>query len=91
MKIGIWPRAIKNLKKIPKIDQLAIAGKIRSLRDNREQIQEEKLQGYKNVHRIRVGKYRLIFLEVKGGIEIFLIGHRREVYGVTVPQDYKEC
>jgi len=80
MKIGLWPRAIKDLKKIPKIDQLAIAEKIRNLRDNKEQIQEEKLKGFKNIHRIRVGKYRLIFLEVKSGIEIFLIGHRREVY-----------
>lgn len=82
MKIGIWPRAIKDLKKIPKIDQLVIAEKIKDLKDNRKQIQVEKLQGYKNIHRIRVGKYRLIFLEVKGGIEIFLITHRREVYNL---------
>lgn len=82
MKVGIWPRAIKDLKKLPKIDQVAIVEKIKDLRENREQIQEEKLQGYKNVHRMRVGKYRLIFLEVRGGIEIFLIGHRREVYNL---------
>lgn len=82
MKVGIWPRAIKDLKKLPKIDQVAIVEKIRNLRDNREQFQEEKLKGFKNIHRIRVGKYRLIFLEVKGGIEIFLIGHRREIYNL---------
>ena len=82
MKIGIWPRAIKDLKRIPKIDQLAIAEKVRNLKNNRGKIQKEKLQGYKNIYRIRVGKYRLIFMEVKDGIEIFLIAHRREVYNL---------
>ena len=82
MKVGIWPRTIKELKKIPKIDQLAIAKKIRNLKDNPGKIPEEKLRGYKNVHRIRVGKYRLLFMGAKGGIEIFLIAHRREVYNL---------
>ncbi len=82
MKIGIWPRAVKDLKKIPKFDQLAIAGKIRGLKLNQGRFVGEKLQGYKNVGRIRVGKYRLLFFEVKAGIEIFLIAHRREVYNL---------
>ena len=80
MKVGLWRRAEKELKKIPKIDQLAIARKIRKLEDGLEKIPEQKLKGFKNISRIRVGRYRLVFLEVKGGIEIFLIAHRREVY-----------
>lgn len=76
MKIGIWLRATKDLKKIPKFDQLAISKKIRNLADNQNRIEWEKIQGYKNIYRIRVGKYRLVFMEVKGEIEIFLIAHR---------------
>jgi len=53
------------LKKIPKIDQLAIARKIRKLEDGLEKIPEQKLKGFKNISRIRVGRYRLVFLEVK--------------------------
>jgi len=42
----------------------------------------EKLQGFKNVYRIRVGKYRLIYLLVKSGVEIIIIAHRREAYNL---------
>lgn len=82
MKVSLWRRATKDLKKLPKIDQLAIAKKIRKLENDQEKISEEKLKGFKNISRIRVGRYRLVFIEVKGGIEIFLIAHRREVYNL---------
>ena len=61
---------------------MAIAKKIRKLENDQEKIPEEKLKGFKNISRIRVGRYRLVFIEVKGGIEIFLIAHRREVYAL---------
>lgn len=80
MKVGIWPRAVKVLKKLPKIDQLVIAAVVRKLQSNGAGIVREKLQGYKNVYRIRVGKYRLVYFPAKTGIEIVIIGHRREVY-----------
>lgn len=80
MKVGIWPRAVKALKKLSKIDQLAIAIVVRRLQDDGAEVVREKLQGYKNIYRIRVGKYRLVYFPAKGGIEIVVIGHRREVY-----------
>lgn len=82
MKVGLWARAVKDLKKIPKIDQMAIARKIRRLEEGREKKPTDKLRGLKNVGRIRVGHYRLVFLEIKDGIDIFLIAHRREVYNL---------
>jgi len=82
MTVEIWPRAVKDLKKLPKIDQLAITAIIRKLGITRVVSKNEKLQGFKNVYRIRVGKYRLIYLLVKSGVEIIIIAHRREAYNL---------
>jgi len=78
MKILIGKKAEKYLKKIPKIDQIAIARKIRSLTS--PTFNEEKLKGFKNIYRVRVGDYRIVFRRTKEEIFIVLIGHRKEIY-----------
>jgi mRNA interferase RelE/StbE len=78
MKILIAKRAEKYLKKIPKIDQIAIVRKIRLL--NSPSSNEEKLKGLKNIYRVRVGDYRIVFRRTKEEIFIVLIGHRKEIY-----------
>ncbi|MFZ5845517.1 MAG: type II toxin-antitoxin system RelE family toxin [Patescibacteria group bacterium] len=79
MKIVISPRAEKELKKLPKFDQLAIAQKIRSLPGPRV-TNEEKLAGYKDIFRVRVGDYRIVYKKTSATAYIILIRHRREVY-----------
>jgi len=81
MKILIAKRAKKYLKKIPKIDQIAIARKIRLLVP--PSFNEEKLKGFKNIYRIRVGDYRIVFRRTKEEIFIVLIGHRKEIYNLV--------
>ena len=82
MRITISPRAEKELKKITKIDQIAVARKIRSLIENII-VNEEKLSGYKGRVRIRVGNYRLVYRKTSQEIHIVLIHHRKDVYKIV--------
>ena len=79
MKIIISPRAQKELKKIPKADQIAIAKKIRLL-VLPSITAEEKLSGFKNIYRVRIGNYRLVYRRIESEIYIILIGHRKDIY-----------
>ena len=80
MKITLSPRAKKQLKNISKIDQLALANKIRSLKEDKNINQIQKLASYKNIYRVRVGDYRIVFRKSKKEIYLILIGHRRDIY-----------
>ncbi len=80
MKLIISPRAEKELKKIPKIDQIAIAKKIRSIKNSSITIKKEKLADYKNIFKIRVGYYRIVYKKAAKEIYIILISHRKDIY-----------
>lgn len=79
MKITLLPRAEKELRKLPKFDQLAVATKIRTL-SNPTVLSEEKLSGYPHIYRVRVGNYRIVYRKTTDTIAIVLIRHRRDVY-----------
>jgi len=80
MKIIISSRAEKELRKISKIDQIAIIRKIRSIKDSSTIFNEEKLSGYKNIFRVRIGQYRVVYRKSINEIYIILIGHRKDIY-----------
>jgi len=80
MKIIISPRAEKELKKITKIDQIAIIRKIRLMKDSSLILNEEKLSCFKNIFRIRVGQYRIVYQKTVEEIYVVLIGHRKDIY-----------
>ncbi|PIV11351.1 type II toxin-antitoxin system mRNA interferase toxin, RelE/StbE family [Candidatus Roizmanbacteria bacterium CG_4_10_14_0_8_um_filter_36_36] len=80
MKIIISSRAEKELRKISKIDQIAIIRKIRSIKDSSTILNEEKLSGYKNIFRVRIGQYRVVYRKSINEIYIILIGHRKDIY-----------
>ena len=55
---------------------------LKPLQGNPFPIGSTKLMGTVDVHRIRVGKYRVIY-EVQGNelvIEVIRVGHRKDVY-----------
>ncbi|OGK08984.1 hypothetical protein A2767_02310 [Candidatus Roizmanbacteria bacterium RIFCSPHIGHO2_01_FULL_35_10] len=79
MKVTISPEAEKGLKKISKIYQITITKKIRSL-INVEILNEEKLSGFKDIFRVRVGEYRIVYRKTNQEIYIVLIRHRKDVY-----------
>jgi mRNA interferase RelE/StbE len=81
MKVIISPRAEKQLRKLPKIDQLAVAIKIRSIKDISSAISgEDKLSGYKNIFRVRLGNCRVVYRKSGGEMYIVLISHRKDIY-----------
>lgn len=79
MRITILPRAEKELRKLPKFDQIAVSTKIRTL-PNPSVMGEEKLSGYPHVYRVRVGNYRIVYKKTSEVIAVVLIRHRRDVY-----------
>lgn len=80
MKVILSPRAEKQLRKITKIDQITIAKKIREIRDAEKVASKERLEGYKNIFRVRVGDYRIVYRKQTSELYIILIRHRRDVY-----------
>lgn len=80
MSITLSPRAEKQLRKLSKVNQIIIAQKIRTLASGQSSGKKESLRGYKQIFRVRVGDYRIVYRETSGKIYIILIGHRREIY-----------
>lgn len=79
MTIIISPQAEKRLRKIPKFEQIVIARKTRSI-GAQSVPDEEKLSGYKNIFRVRVGDYRIVYRRFPESVYVIMIGHRKEVY-----------
>lgn len=80
MKVVLSPKAEKELKKIPKIDQIAIVRKIRILSQDQNELQEEKLEGFSAIFRVRIGNYRIVYKKTQSQVYIIIIRHRRDVY-----------
>ena len=79
MNIRISPRAEKELKKLPKLDQLAVVQKIRTFTEPILQV-EERFSGHPHIFRVRVGNYLIVYRKIKQKIYIILIRHRKDVY-----------
>jgi len=80
MKVILSPQAEKQLRKIGKVDQIAIAKKIREIGEARVGSGAEKITGFKSVFRFRIGDYRLVYKQTKKMMYVVIIGHRRDVY-----------
>ena len=80
MKVVVSPKAEKQLKKLAKLDQIAVLRKIRGLVKSARISQEEKLGGYRGAYRVRVGNIRVVYLKLPDKFYVVLIAHRREIY-----------
>lgn len=79
MNIILSPLSEKQLKKLPKFDQIAVAEKIRLFKEDLS-LDEERIKGYKNIFRVRVGDYRIVYQKSATSYYIILIRHRKDVY-----------
>lgn len=79
MRVILSPRAERQLKKLSKVNQIIIAKKIREL-GSKKTSGEEKLKGYQNIFRVRIGDLRIVYKSTKKEIYIVLIGHRKDIY-----------
>ena len=80
MIIEIAPKAKKQMVKLPKIVALAVISKIRGLAENQLNLQIKKLQKRKDMYRVRVGDYRIIYQNSNNVIEVIAVQHRKDVY-----------
>ena len=80
MQVVITPKAKSNLKKLNKVSQILIIERLKKLEVGIPTIGVEKLVGYKNAFRIRVGNYRVVYRIIDRKIYVVLIGHRKDVY-----------
>ena len=69
----------KQLRKLSKINQISVAKKIRLIKSDTKLI-DEKLKGFKNIFRIRVGPLRIVYKKTKSELYIVIISHRKDVY-----------
>ena len=81
-RIEILPSAKKELAALQSKDRKRIDKNILSLGDDPRPYGVKALKGGKNLYRLRVGDYRIIY-EIRDRVLVVLIvriGHRREVY-----------
>lgn len=83
MKIILSPRAEKQLRKLSKVNQIIIANKIRSISKSAEVPGEKRLKEYKNIYRVRIGDYRIVYKKTTKELYIILIGHRKDIYKIV--------
>ncbi|TDI48791.1 MAG: type II toxin-antitoxin system RelE/ParE family toxin [Acidobacteria bacterium] len=81
-RIEVSATAEKQIRKLPRKDQVRVLQAIRPLASAPHPPGSRKVRGYDDVFRIRVGTYRILY-RVWGRrlvIIILKIGHRREIY-----------
>lgn len=81
-RVEITAHAAKTLRRLPRADQLRIAGAIELLADNPRPPACIALAGANGVYRVRVGDYRVVYEIQDRHLIVYAIrsGHRRDVY-----------
>ncbi len=77
--VELKPKAIKDLKSIPKQEGKRIVEKLKILEDNL-QGDVKKLTNYTTEYRMKVGNWRILFEVEDEKIIIYRILHRKEAY-----------
>lgn len=74
--------AEKQLRRIAKRDRNRLVEAIRGLADAPRPNGARKLQGYDEVYRIRVGRYRVIYevFDDRVVVIVLKVGHRKDIY-----------
>jgi mRNA interferase RelE/StbE len=80
--VQILPAALKQLAKIPNPDRRRITERIERLADDPRPSGSKKLAGKEELHRIRIGDYRVIDAINDGALLVIVvrIGQRGDVY-----------
>jgi mRNA interferase RelE/StbE len=80
--VEIKPSARKELEALPNHVLPRVVRKIQSLSDNPRPAGCKKLKGYKDLWRIRVGDWRVVYIidDAVRIVSVTRIAHRREVY-----------
>jgi len=77
--VELKPKAVKDLKSLPKADQARVAIRLQAMENNLEG-DVKRLTNHSPEFRMRAGNYRALF-EIEGNkFVIYRILHRKEVY-----------
>jgi mRNA interferase RelE/StbE len=81
-RLEISATAERQLKRLPRRDLGAVVEAIERLRSNPRPRGSRKLSGYRDVYRIRVGVYRILYSVERALLLIVIlkVGHRKNVY-----------
>lgn len=76
------PSVEKDLRVLPKSVVARVLERMETLRDNPRPHQSVKVTGRENLHRVRVGDYRIVYEidDTAKKVTIHYVRHRREVY-----------
>ena len=80
--IEVSSTAEKQLRKLSQKDQISILKRIQELSGEPRPNHSRKLRGQKNLYRVRVGNYRILYSieDRRLTIIILKVGRRRDVY-----------
>lgn len=80
--VEISRTAERQLRRLPRADQVRVARAMLALADNPLPRGARKLSGYDDVFRVRTGRYRILYSVVERTLVIVVlkVGHRRDVY-----------
>ena len=81
-KIQLKRSVVKTLKSLPQKEVKKIAKKIDSLEQNPVPKDSKKLKGEKDLYRVRVGDYRILYFFQNLNLTVLVIrvGHRKDIY-----------
>ena len=77
--IDFKPRAIKEMKSLPKSGQRRILAKIEALRNDLAG-DVKRLTNFTPEYRLRVGDYRVLFEVEENKVVVYRVLHRKEAY-----------
>jgi mRNA interferase RelE/StbE len=78
-KIEFEKRAFQELNKLDQIISRRILKSIKELQENFQDKDIKRLKG-KDIYRLRIGNYRVLFNIEENLIQILKIGHRKNIY-----------
>ena len=79
MKVELKPRAIKDLRSLPKEEAARIAAKLGELEQGLAG-DIKRLTNFTPEYRLRIGNYRVLFEVEEGTVVVYRVMHRRHVY-----------
>jgi mRNA interferase RelE/StbE len=77
--LEIKPRALKDLKNIPNVDQVRVLERIENIPNNLEG-DVKKLKNHEPQYRLRAGNYRVLFNIEGNKIVVYRVKDRKEAY-----------
>ena len=81
-KIQLKRSVVKTLKSLPQREVKKIGKKIDSLGQNPVPKDSKKIKGEKDLYRVRVGDYRILYFFQNSSLTVLVIrvGHRKDIY-----------